>query len=308
MGDLFMEKTNKEETKPILCYGKDFSGYLKKYLKFVGVEVVPLEASETDKFSIAEFHDSSYDSFKQSAYLTRDDEGTIKLQFRYQNIKISDNFMIVDGERDANPYTLSFPIKRRKNGGFALVVERSGEYCDNRCVVITVDVDMLNNIDISVGTSEDIADYKMRIPVGKSEYGDAAFYLNSIFSTLSVFGIHYYRGQPSFYKYDREQLKFLGLAISDPRLLSKLDVLIKKIPSDIRAAFDTRKAEIGALAQKKIDAANIKRASDVEELTAIRDTALKLQDEALTSIDYLEGRRLGEYMDALEGARTGDTK
>ena len=291
MGDLFMEKT-----KPILCYGIDFSGYLQYYLNFVGVEVVPVPSQNTEEFYKAEFRDRLSVRCDSLLSVTRDDDNTINIKFSYRNFKILDDSIAVKA-LDDEPYVCSFRIKELENGGFILTVTRYEKSRNKQMAVVTVKVDMLNNVDIFVGRSENKFDHRIRIPAGKSEYGDANLYLNGIFDALRIT-----KG------YSDEELKFLRLPFHDPRLLSRLNELIRKIPSDIKAAFDTRKAEIKALAQEKIDDASRKRDADIAELTAIRDTALKLQDEALTSIDYLEGRRLDEYMDALEGAKTEGTK
>lgn len=291
-----MEKTNKEETKPILLYGRDFSGYLQYYLNFVGVEVVPVPSQNTEEFYKAEFRDKLSVCCDSLPAVTRDDNNAINIKFSYRNFKVLGDSIVVKAIDD-DPYVYSFRIKELGNGGFILTVRRD-EKCHNRqMAVVTVEVDMLNNVDISVGRSEDKFDHRIRIPAGKSEYGDANLYLNGIFDALRIS-----KG------YSDKELIFLRLPFHDPRLLSRLNELIKKIPRDIKMAFDTRKAQIEALAQKKIDDASRMRDADITELTAIRDTALKLQNEALTSIDYLEGRRLEEYIAALEGARTGDTK
>lgn len=295
MGDLFMEKTNKEETKPILCYGKDFSGYLQYYLNFVGVEVVPVPSQNTEEFYKAEFRDKLSVRCDRPA-VTRDDNNAINIKFSYRNFEILGDSIAVKAIDD-EPYVCSFRIKELENGGFILTVTCDRKRHNKQMAVVTVKVDMLNNVDIFVGRSENKFDHRIRIPAGKSEYGDANLYLNGIFDALRIS-----KG------YSDEELIFLRLPFHDPRLLSRLNELIKKIPSDIKAAFDEKKAEIKALAQEKIDDASRMRDADIAELTAIRDTALKLQDEALASIDYLEGRRLDEYMDALEGAKTGDTK
>ena len=246
-----------EEKKAMYCWGREILDHEIYYLKELGIDVVP----KLKKHRLGpDFYTPTFTSGDETVEAIAMDDEFITVEFpqNIQKLHLKGNSAKLMTEF-YNHY-ISYAIKDFDNGFYLLLEEK--KYVEES-LFVKVSVDLLNNIDITVGKINNGPDCKMRIPVGNEEYHDATLYLNGIITAITSKG-----------KYHKDEIEFLKLGLGDPRLIERVNNYLKEMPKDIKTAFDIRERELREEAKKQSDAIYRKLSRDVQALTVLRENAL----------------------------------
>lgn len=160
---------------------------------------------------------------------------------------------------------MSEKYEELENGGFKFTLNRNPI-----TIIITMEVDALNNIEISVGRIENSFDYQIIIPAGLKEYLGAKEYFNAIYCGVFKKGI-----------YKKEDIDFLDSALlREPRIISRLDAAIRNMPEDIYSAAEKRINESLDAANQRILLIQKESAVEIEKFVLLREGTLKLAEVA----------------------------